>query len=144
MIVVDSPVLSRETFPPPPEYFPSPDYEGLLFTDRPRLSRQTFPPPTDFFPSPDYKGLAFVDSPPPVGIRGYRGEGVIYGITAANCLVRCYGHITGELEEQVMSDAEGFYRITNLVPGRPYDLRYGHIPGHNDLVHTGVIAEIDP
>ncbi|MDR1424300.1 MAG: hypothetical protein LBI92_06845 [Azoarcus sp.] len=114
----------------------------ISVVDSPSLSRETFPPPPEFFPSPDWTGLLFVDSPARVGVRGYRGKGCIYGVTAPGVLVRCYGYVSGELMEQVMSDAEGRYRIGNLVPGRPYDLRYGHIVGNNDVVHTGVAAGV--
>jgi len=112
----------------------------IAVADFPMLSRETFPPPPEFFPSLDWTGLSHVDSPARVGIRGYRGEGCIYGVTKPNVLVRCYGYVSGEFVEQVISDAEGRYRIGNLVTGRPYDLRYGHVAGTNDVVHTGVTA----
>jgi hypothetical protein len=118
-----------------------PDFAG--FTDHPSLSRETFPPPPGFFPSPNYTGMLFTDSPARVGVKGYRGEGRIYGVTAPNVLVRCYGYVSGEFMGQVMSDEGGNYLITNLVPGRPYDLRYGHVPGKNDVVHTGIVAGVD-
>jgi hypothetical protein len=115
----------------------------ITIIDTPSLSRETFPPPPEFFPPPNYTGMLIVDSPVPVGIKGYRGNGCIYGVTAPGVLVRCYGYVSGEFMEQVTSDAEGRYRIGNLVPGRPYDLRYGHIAGKNDVVHTCVIAGVE-
>lgn len=70
-------------------------------------------------------------------------EGVIFGSAGQQCLVRCYEFASGKLARQFTSAPDGSYRIEGLIPGAKYDLRYGHIAGKNDVVHTGIVAGVD-
>ena len=75
--------------------------------------------------------------------RCSNADGVIYGTAEQQCLVRCYDYLSGKLVRQFTSASDGGYRVEGLLPGTKYDLRYGHVPGKNDVVHTGIVAGVE-